>query len=223
MTVINKLLSSYQSYYAAKPAQLNKIWQGIKPNKLQKFSYPADTITISAENKVKTIKNVVKETSTPIETIDANDRIFGNVVPDAKRYKTFAKYFSHMFGKTIHVRQAKAMYEKYKQLGAINDFEEFSKKAFEQVDILVSPTCPTTAFDLNSKANNPLEMYLTDIATISSNLVGAPALSMPVGFDKDKMPIGLQVIAKNLDEMTLLQSAYALEQELGVYQERPNI
>ena len=133
MTVINKLLSSYQSYYAAKPAQLNKIWQGIKPNKLQKLSYPADTVTISAENKVKTIKNVVKETTTPIETIDANDRIFGNVVPDAKRYKTFAKYFSHMFGKTIHVRQAKAMYEKYKQLGAINDFEEFSKKAFEQV------------------------------------------------------------------------------------------
>ena len=96
-------------------------------------------------------------------------------------------------------------------------------KAFESVDILVSPTCPTTAFDLNSKANNPLEMYLTDIATISSNLVGAPALSMPCGFDKGGMPIGIQIIAKNLDEMTLLQSAYALEQELSVYNQRPNI
>ena len=114
-----------------------------------------------------------------------------------------------------------AYYKKAQQLRRLiaNDFN----KAFEQVDILVSPTCPTTAFDLNSKANNPLEMYLTDIATISSNLVGAPALSMPCGFDKDGMPIGLQIIAKNLDEMTLLQSAYALEQELGVYTQRPNI
>ncbi len=114
-----------------------------------------------------------------------------------------------------------AYYKKAQQLRRLiaNDFN----KAFESVDILVSPTCPTTAFDLNSKANNPLEMYLTDIATISSNLVGAPALSMPCGFDKDNMPIGLQIIAKNLDEMTLLQSAYALEQELGVYNQRPNI
>lgn len=114
-----------------------------------------------------------------------------------------------------------AYYKKAQQLRRLiaNDFN----KAFEQVDILVSPTCPTTAFDLNSKANNPLEMYLTDIATISSNLVGAPALSTPCGFDKDGMPIGIQIIAKNLDELTLLQSAYALEQELGVYTRRPNI
>ena len=114
-----------------------------------------------------------------------------------------------------------AYYKKAQQLRHLiaNDFA----KAFESVDILVSPTCPTTAFDLNSKANNPLEMYLTDIATISSNLVGSPALSMPVGFDRDKMPIGMQIIAKRLDELTLLQSAYALEQELGVYQERPSI
>ena len=114
-----------------------------------------------------------------------------------------------------------AYYKKAQQLRRLiaNDFN----KAFEKVDILVSPTCPTTAFDLNSRADNPLAMYLTDIATISSNLVGAPALSMPCGFDKGGMPIGLQVIAKNLDEMTLLQSAYALEQELGVYTQRPNI
>ncbi len=114
-----------------------------------------------------------------------------------------------------------AYYKKAQQLRRLiaDDFN----KAFEKVDILVSPTCPTTAFDLNSKADNPLAMYLTDIATISSNLVGAPALSMPVGFDKENMPIGLQVIAKNLDELTLLQSAYALEQELGIYNQRPNI
>ena len=114
-----------------------------------------------------------------------------------------------------------AYYKKAQQLRRLiaNDFN----KAFEPVDILVSPTCPTTAFDLNSKANNPLEMYLTDIATISSNLVGAPALSMPCGFDKNNMPIGLQIIGKNLDELTLLQSAYALEKELGICDRRPNI
>ena len=114
-----------------------------------------------------------------------------------------------------------AYYKKAQQIRRLiaQDFA----RAFKEVDILVSPTCPTTAFDLNSKANNPLEMYLTDIATISSNLVGAPALSMPVGFDKDEMPIGLQIIGRNKDEMTLLQSAYALEQELGIYTKRPNI
>ena len=114
-----------------------------------------------------------------------------------------------------------AYYKKAQQLRRLiaNDFIE----AFKEVDILVSPTCPTTAFDFNSKADNPLEMYLTDIATISSNLVGAPALSMPVGFDKDSMPVGLQVIAKPLDEITLLKSAYNLEQELQVYNSRPNI
>ena len=114
-----------------------------------------------------------------------------------------------------------AYYKKAQQLRRLiaNDFIE----AFKEVDILVSPTCPTTAFDLNSKADNPLEMYLTDIATISSNLVGAPALSMPVGFDKYSMPVGLQVIAKPLDEITLLKSAYNLEQELQVYNSRPNI
>ena len=114
-----------------------------------------------------------------------------------------------------------AYYKKAQQLRRLiaNDFS----RAFEEVDILVSPTCPTTAFDLNSKADNPLEMYLTDIATISSNLVGAPALSMPVGFDKESMPIGIQIIGKNLDEMTLLRSAYNLEQELQVYNQRPNI
>ena len=114
-----------------------------------------------------------------------------------------------------------AYYKKAQQIRRLiaQDFA----RAFKEVNILVSPTCPTTAFDLNSKANNPLEMYLTDIATISSNLVGAPALSMPVGFDKDEMPIGLQIIGRNKDEMTLLQSAYALEQELGIYTKRPNI
>lgn len=114
-----------------------------------------------------------------------------------------------------------AYYKKAQQLRRLiaNDFN----KAFEDVDILVSPTCPTTAFDLNSRADNPLEMYLTDIATIGSNLVGSPALSMPCGFDSEGMPVGLQVIAKTLNEQVLLQSAWALEQELGISGKRPSL
>ncbi|MBR1616829.1 Asp-tRNA(Asn)/Glu-tRNA(Gln) amidotransferase subunit GatA [bacterium] len=114
-----------------------------------------------------------------------------------------------------------AYYKKAQQVRRLiaNDFIH----AFTEVDILVSPTCPTTAFDLNSRADNPLAMYLTDIATISSNLAGLPALSMPCGFDKNGMPIGIQIIANQLKEKTLLNSAYALEQELGIYNQRPNI
>ena len=114
-----------------------------------------------------------------------------------------------------------AYYKKAQQLRRLiaNDF----MKAFGEVDILISPTCPTTAFDLNSKTDNPLAMYLTDIATIGSNLVGSPALSMPCGFDSSNMPVGLQVIAKPLNEKILLQGAYALEQELGIYNSRPDM
>lgn len=106
-----------------------------------------------------------------------------------------------------------AYYKKAQQLRRLvkNDFD----KAFDDVDILISPTCPTTAFDIGSRNENPLAMYLTDIATISANLIGAPALSTPCGFDSEKMPIGLQIIGKNLDEATILRAAYSLEQELN--------
>lgn len=106
-----------------------------------------------------------------------------------------------------------AYYKKAQQLRRLvkNDFD----KAFDDVDILISPTCPTTAFDIGSRNEDPLAMYLTDIATISANLIGAPALSTPCGIDSEKMPIGLQIIGKNLDEATILRAAYSLEQELN--------
>lgn len=105
-----------------------------------------------------------------------------------------------------------AYYKKAQQLRRLvkNDFD----KVFEDVDVLISPTCPTTAFDIGSRNEDPLAMYLTDIATISANLIGAPALSTPCGFDSEKMPIGLQIIGKNLDEATVLRAAYNLEQAI---------
>ena len=96
-------------------------------------------------------------------------------------------------------------------------------KAFSQVDVLIAPTCPNTAFDLGSKTEDPLAMYLTDIATIGANLSGIPAISVPAGFDKDGMPIGLQIMAPQLKEAKLFNFAYKFEQAHDYYKQLPNI
>lgn len=88
------------------------------------------------------------------------------------------------------------------------DFE----KAFEQVDVLVSPTAPTTAFKAGEKNADPLSMYLTDLMTIPVNLAGLPGISVPCGFDEGGLPIGLQLISNVLREDLLFQVAYAYEQ-----------
>ncbi len=103
-----------------------------------------------------------------------------------------------------------AYYKKAQQVRAL--IKEDYNKAFEKVDVLLSPTCPTTAFDINSKVSDPLSMYLTDIGTITINLAGLPALSLPYGADKENMPIGVQLITNVLEEQKLLNFAYALEQ-----------
>ncbi|MBC8016637.1 MAG: Asp-tRNA(Asn)/Glu-tRNA(Gln) amidotransferase subunit GatA [Sporomusaceae bacterium] len=84
-------------------------------------------------------------------------------------------------------------------------------KAFENVDVIITPTAPTTAFKLGEKTNNPLAMYLQDVCTIPVNLAGVPAVSIPCGF-AGGMPIGLQMIAKPLAEETLIRTAYTFEQ-----------
>ena len=88
------------------------------------------------------------------------------------------------------------------------DFE----RAFEQVDVLVCPTAPTTAFKAGEKTSDPLSMYLTDLMTIPVNLAGLPALSLPCGFDDLGLPIGMQLIGSVLREDQLFQVAYAYEQ-----------
>jgi aspartyl-tRNA(Asn)/glutamyl-tRNA(Gln) amidotransferase subunit A len=90
------------------------------------------------------------------------------------------------------------------------------RRDFEQVfateDVVVTPTAPTTAFRIGEKTSDPLQMYLSDIFTISVNLAGLPGLSLPCGFDRSGMPIGLQIVGRPFEEEKVLQTAYAYEQ-----------
>ncbi len=95
--------------------------------------------------------------------------------------------------------------------------------AFEQVDVLVSPTAPTTAFRAGEKTADPLSMYLSDLMTIPVNLAGLPGLSLPCGFDEGGLPIGLQIIGNVLREDLVLRTAYAYEQSTTWHQKQPNL
>lgn len=91
--------------------------------------------------------------------------------------------------------------------------KEFDK-GFEKYDVILTPTSPTVAFDIGSKSNNPLEMYLADICTVSVNVAGLPGISIPVGVNKQGMPIGMQLIGNRFQEETILNAAYTLEQQI---------
>ncbi|WP_218080411.1 Asp-tRNA(Asn)/Glu-tRNA(Gln) amidotransferase subunit GatA [Anthocerotibacter panamensis] len=99
--------------------------------------------------------------------------------------------------------------------------EDFTK-AFEQFDVLVGPTAPTTAFRFGDKAD-PLSMYLSDICTIPLNMSGTAGISIPCGFDEQGLPIGLQIMSAPLEESKLLQVAYAYEQATEWHQQRPEM
>ena len=92
--------------------------------------------------------------------------------------------------------------------------EDF-KEAYSQVDVLVTPTSPTTAFSVGERANDPLAMYLSDICTIPSNLSGDPAISVPVGLDDDGLPVGFQVLAPALGEGLMFRVAAEVERLSG--------
>jgi aspartyl-tRNA(Asn)/glutamyl-tRNA(Gln) amidotransferase subunit A len=94
-------------------------------------------------------------------------------------------------------------------------------RAFAEVDAVVCPTSPTTAFRLGEKVDDPLAMYLNDIYTVPVNLAGLPGISIPCGFDQKRLPIGLQLIGKPFDEETLLRLAHAYEARAGFAEELP--
>ena len=91
-----------------------------------------------------------------------------------------------------------------------NKFDE----CFKKYDVLLTPVAPTTAFDIGSKTNNPLEMYLADICTVSINIASVPAISIPCGVDSNNMPIGMQLIGNRFQEEKILNAAYAIEQQI---------
>ncbi|MFQ5681532.1 MAG: amidase family protein, partial [Candidatus Omnitrophota bacterium] len=88
------------------------------------------------------------------------------------------------------------------------DFDD----ALSRLDCLITPTSPTAAFRMGEKTKDPLSMYLSDVYTISANLAGAPAISLPCGVDKNNLPIGIQAIARPFDEETLFRVGFAIEQ-----------
>jgi aspartyl-tRNA(Asn)/glutamyl-tRNA(Gln) amidotransferase subunit A len=95
------------------------------------------------------------------------------------------------------------------------DFEQ----AFEKVDVIVSPTAPSPAHKMGDLKNNPLQAYLEDVFTIPANLAGLPAMSVPSGFAEEggkRLPVGIQIIGKSLDEMTMIRVAHAFEQASGL-------
>ncbi len=112
-----------------------------------------------------------------------------------------------------------AYYRKASQVRTLmkRDFEE----AFQQVDVIMAPTAPTPAFRIGEKAEDPLQMYLSDIHTIPVNLAGIPAISIPCGFSRDNLPIGLQMMGRHFDEEKLLRVAYAFEQNTEFHLKKP--
>ncbi|HEX6400423.1 MAG TPA: Asp-tRNA(Asn)/Glu-tRNA(Gln) amidotransferase subunit GatA [Actinomycetota bacterium] len=127
--------------------------------------------------------------------------------PEVKRrimlgtYALSAGYYEAFYGQAQKVRTL-----------IIRDYE----RAFEDFDLLVSPTSPTTAFRIGEKVDDPMAMYLNDIFTIPANLAGVPAISVPCGLDGAGLPVGLQFTAPLLRETVLLQAANALERDLGL-------
>jgi len=114
-----------------------------------------------------------------------------------------------------------AYYKKAQQVRTLikRDFEE----AFRKVDVIVTPTSPTTAFKIGEKTADPLQMYLSDIFTISVNLAGVPGVSIPCGFTSNNLPIGLQLIGRHFDEESILKVAYAYEQSTEWHRRRPDL
>jgi len=122
-------------------------------------------------------------------------------------YALSAGYYDAFYGQAQKVRTL-----------VIEDF----KQAYEQADVLVTPTSPTTAFTVGERANDPLAMYLSDICNIPSNLAGDPGISVPIGVDDSGLPIGFQVLAPALAEPLLFQVAKTVE-DLAGFEARPRM
>ena len=114
-----------------------------------------------------------------------------------------------------------AYYKKAQQVRAII-IDEFNH-AFEEVDVIASPTSPVPPFKIHERANDPLSMYLSDVYTVAANLAGVPAISVPAGFIKTQLPVGLQFMSAQFEEGKILQASYAYQQMTDWHTKRPPI
>jgi len=135
-----------------------------------------------------------------IDTVERTRALFG---PEVKRrimlgsYALSAGYYDEYYGRALKVREL---------------IREDFRRAFETVDVIAAPTCPTTAFKIGEHIDDPLSMYLIDVLTLSLNLSAGCGLSVPCGFDSRGLPIGLQLIGGALQEAVILNAAHAYEQ-----------
>jgi aspartyl-tRNA(Asn)/glutamyl-tRNA(Gln) amidotransferase subunit A len=134
--------------------------------------------------------------------------------PEVKRriligtYALSAGYYDAYYGKASQVRTL--------------IMEDFSK-AFDDCDFILSPVAPAPAFKIGENMDDPLTMYLTDIFTLSANMAGIPGISVPAGFSSTGLPIGIQMMARRFDEMSLLRAGYGFEQTIQLGKTFPNL
>jgi aspartyl-tRNA(Asn)/glutamyl-tRNA(Gln) amidotransferase subunit A len=123
-------------------------------------------------------------------------------------YALSAGYYEAYYGKASQVRTL--------------IMEDFTK-AFQTCDVLLAPVTPTPAFKLGEKLDDPLSMYLSDIFTLPPSLAGIPGLSVPCGFSREGLPIGLQILGKHFDEEKLIRVGYNFEQATDYHKRKPKL
>ena len=166
------------------------------------------------------------EAATNLERYDGVS--YGARVDGADIVEMMTKTRSEKFGEEVKRRilignyaLSAGYYDAYylKALKVRRLIKEDYDKAFENIDVIVTPTAPTPAYKIGEMTNDPLKMYLQDIYTVPLNLAGLPGISVPCGYNHEKLPIGLQIIGKPLDEETILRTAYTYEQSQSFHQE----
>lgn len=166
------------------------------------------------------------EAATNLERYDGVS--YGARVDGADVVEMMTKTRSEKFGEEVKRRilignyaLSAGYYDAYylKALKVRRLIKEDYDKAFEKVDVIVTPTAPTPAYRIGAMTNDPLKMYLQDIYTVPLNLAGLPGISVPCGYSREKLPIGLQIIGKPLDEATVLRTAYTYEQSQEFYKD----
>lgn len=157
---------------------------------------------------------------------------YGKRVPDRDLWDTYEQTRGRNFGPEVTRRimlgtfaLSTGYYDEYylKAQKARTLIKQDYDAAFEQVDVIAAPTTPGTAFKIGEKVDDPLEMYLEDVFTLSMNLAGICGLSLPCGFDASGLPIGLQFMGPAFGEPTILRVAHAYEQATEWHRQRPSL